>query len=86
VVIIKGNEISKSLREIVSIVRKNPYFSIESLYNAAAIIMTIGLCKNIPTLKVIGNFILSVPSRFRPLLAYRYQLLGDTEELQKLVT
>ncbi|RLE88851.1 MAG: hypothetical protein DRN04_16850 [Thermoprotei archaeon] len=82
---IGGKEIAEALEKIVETVRNNPDFTIDYLYNAAAILMTIGLTKNIPSLKIIGNYILMVPSRYRPILTYRFQLLGVTEELMKKV-
>jgi len=82
---IKGEEIGRAVKEIVEKVKNNPVFMLEHLYNVAAIIMTVGLTKNIPSLKVIGNYIFLVPSKYRPLLAYRYQLIGSTEELEEKV-
>ena len=80
--LISGEEIADTLENIVKEVRDNPEFKLEYLYNAAAVLIAVGLIKKIHTLKVIGNYILSIPSKFRPLLAYKYQLLGAVEELE----
>ncbi len=83
--LISGEEIAKILLDIVKEVRENPEFKLECLYNAGAILVAIGLIKKIYTLRTIGEYILGTPSKLRPLLAYKYQLLGGIGELEEKI-
>ena len=63
----------------------NPDLCLEYLFNAAVILRAVGLAKNVPSLRLLGDYVITMPSRFRPLLAYRYQLLGAAGGLEEKV-
>ncbi|RLE57269.1 MAG: hypothetical protein DRJ40_02850 [Thermoprotei archaeon] len=80
-----GEEIAEAIKTQLERVKYSPALELDYMYNIAAIITTVGMVKNIPALKIIDNQLMALPSRLRPLLSYRYQLMGGPRELTEAV-
>ena len=75
-----GEELKQAAVKIINEVRANPEFKIGKLYKVAAIFLAIGEIKKDVSLKVLADYAVSAPNKFRSLLAYRYQIGGTPLE------
>ncbi len=79
-VAIKGEEIKKAVLRILKDIKENPEFKLNKLYKVASIFLAIGEVVDMPSLKMMADYVVSAPSRFNQLLSYKYQVMGSPLE------
>jgi hypothetical protein len=82
-VTITENEIINTVKKLLNEILDFPEAKIDNLFQVASILLAIGLCKNSPSFKLLADHVVVFPSRFKPVLAYSYQLTGVAGELRE---
>ncbi len=81
---ITNNELSRMVRRIRSKFLDNPQINLDLLSDLGIVIASIGIVKDYPALRLLGDLFLDLPDKVRPLFSLRYSLIGTIGEVQAL--
>jgi len=80
---ITEDEIRTTIKTLLDEILDFPEAKIDNLFQVASIFLAIGLCKKSPSFKLLADHIVVFPDRFKPALAFSYQLTGVAGELRE---
>ncbi len=79
---LSGREIADYLRKLVREFRRNPLLNSSNIFYAGMAIAVLGMIKDSPYLKVIGDILSDAADKIRNVIVARYSVLGTLGEFQ----
>ncbi len=83
---VTGREIAEYLRGLMREFRRNPLLNSSNVFYAGMAIAVLGMIKDSPYLKIIGDILSDSTDKIRNLIVARYSVLGTLGEFQAAYT
>jgi hypothetical protein len=83
---VTGREIAEYLRGLMREFRRNPLLNSSNIFYAGMILAVLGMLKDSPYLKIIGDILSDSTDKIRNLIVARYSVLGTIGEFQAAYT
>ncbi|AEM39609.1 hypothetical protein Pyrfu_1755 [Pyrolobus fumarii 1A] len=83
---VSGREIAEYLRELMREFRRNPLINASNVFYAGMVIAVLGMIKDSPYLKIIGDILSDSTDKIRNLIVAKYSVLGTLGEFQAAYT
>ncbi len=83
---VSGREIAEYLRKLMREFRSNPLINSSNIFYAGMVLAVIGMLKDSPYLKIIGDILSDSSEKIRNLVTTKYTVLGTIGEFQSAYT
>ncbi len=83
---VSGREIAEYLRSLIREFRQNPLLYSSNVFYAGMIIAVLGMLKDSPYLKIIGDILSDSTEKIRSLVVSKYSVFGTLGEFQAAYT
>jgi len=83
---ISGREVAEYLRRLMREFRQNPLLNSSNVFYAGMVIAVLGMLKDSPYLKIIGDILSDSTEKIRSLVVGKYSVFGTLGEFQAAYT
>ncbi len=78
------SDLAKYVRSVRERVIDNPMLNLELLSDLGIVIASIGIVRGYPVLRLLGDLLIDLPEKVRPIFSLKYTLVGTIGEVQAL--
>ncbi|MET1102178.1 MAG: hypothetical protein ABWW69_06875 [Pyrodictiaceae archaeon] len=83
---ITSNEIADYLHKASKKIMEDPLSNIDVLSDVGIVLTSIGIIRDFPSLKLLGDLFMDLPDKLRSLLSLKYSLVGTLGDIQSMVS